>query len=67
VYTYNSAFQMSNVNLNISRDSARALNALLHTADFKDAANQCTNYSEELLHVLCGDVVVALCDALGDR
>jgi len=66
VYTYNSAFQMSNVQLNISENSALALQALLHTADYKDAARYCSNYSEELLHVLMGDVVVALGDALGD-
>ena len=55
---------MSHINLNISKDAALALQALLYTADFKDAARQCTDYDEELLHVLCGDVVVELASAL---
>ena len=63
MYIHNCVFHMS-VTLNISKDSALALQVLLHTADFKDAANQCTDYSQEMLHVLCGDVVVALHTAL---
>ena len=55
---------MSDITLKISRDAALALDALLHTADFKDAARQCTDYDQESLHVLCGEVVVKLSTAL---
>ncbi len=52
------------ITLNISTEAALALQALLHTADFKDAANYCSDYDEDLLHVRCGEVVVELGDAL---
>ena len=50
---------MSDITLKISKDAALALDALLHTADFKDAARQCTDYDQESLHVLCGEVAVS--------
>ncbi len=52
------------ITLNISTEAAVALQALLHTADFKDAADYCSDYDEDLLHVRCGEVVVELGDAL---
>jgi len=52
------------ITLNISIEAAVALQTLLHTADFKDAASCCSDYDADLLHGRCGEVVEELGDAL---
>ena len=51
------------ITLTISEHSARALQALLYTADMNDSARHCTQWTAEMLHVALGDVVVELDDA----
>jgi len=50
--------------LQISREAAIALETLLHTADFSDAASSCSDFTADDLKRDCTEIVVALSDAL---
>jgi len=54
------------LNLQISREAATALEALLHTADYSDAASYCTNFTADDLNRGAKEIVVALSYALGN-
>ena len=52
------------LNLQISREAAIALETLLHTADFSDAASSCSDFTADDLKRDCTEIVVALSDSL---
>jgi len=54
------------INIQLSENAAVALQALLYTADMRDAAEHCTDWSYETLQRACLDVVIEVDSALAE-